>query len=328
MRRSSGRDRTIGRPGNRGRTWPTALTAAAILLAALATPAGAGNPRAGSGIVTGGGDDPGVVVEPSAADLELIDWKLAEAARLRAAGRRAAPSGHGAAPSGRRAAPSGHGAGPAPQMIAPCTWDCPPPSQYALESYARQQINAYYCGPAAAQVIINRTRGYFFADKDGEKTATNYRKQSTIGAFMGTDSNGSTAWMVKSGLNQYADLAASGSSVAFSVVSFGAGSDFHWAMVIATWDLVRGAAVPIQMTYDSQHLASWSSSTWWTNHKSWTIRHWISIYGYDGLWDGTYGPQLYYTDSSAGLGGQTGTFRNASRLVFNLNQANSGRVVY
>jgi hypothetical protein len=99
-------------------------------------------------------------------------------------------------------------------------------------------------------------------------------------------------------------------------------------MILATWGYSRGAGVPVEMTFDGQHLVSWTSNTWWNNHKSTTVRHWISVYGYDGFWDGTGGPRLYFTDSSGGLGGQTGNFQNASKLLYNLNQANSARIVY
>jgi hypothetical protein len=286
----------------------------------------AGSVRAGDPetIVTGGGDDPGIAVVESAADRAITDWKLAEAARLRAAAR--AALGDSALRPGSRREPGRQG--PQPAYLAPPCSDCPP-SGYLLESFARQQNTWYFCGPATAQVIVNRTRGFYFTDQDGQDTASNYRKQSAIASTMGTDTDGSTAWMVKRGLNQYADLGASGRTVEFTVLDgISSGSDFGWAMVLATYYLERGAAVPVQMTYSSQHLASWTSSTWWSSHKSTVVRHWISIYGYSGFWDGTYGPQLFLTDSSGGYGGRTGSFQNATRLVYNLNQANSRRIVY
>lgn len=280
-----------------------------MVLAAIAGPVSAGNPR---NTVIGGGDNPGVVVVQSPEDIAINRWKAEEAARLRAAAAAATPR-----------------SGPQPAMPAPpCGTDCPP-AEFILESYARQQHTWYYCGPASAQVVINRTRGYVFASVDGQSTATNYRAQSTIAAFMGTDADGSTAGMVRNGLNQYADLDASGRLVPFTILEdIASGSDFHWAMVTATWALLRGAAVPVQMTFSSQHLVSWTSSSWWNNHRSTTVRHWISVYGYSGFWDGTYGPKVLFTDSAGGYGGQTGKFQNASRLVFNLNQANSARIVY
>lgn len=283
-----------------GRPWKTSA-AVAVLLAAVAAPVSAGNPEPR---VVGGGDDPNVAVQQSHHDVAVNRWKAREASRLQAAV-------------------------PQPLMPAPsCTADCPP-VQFILGSYARQQITGYYCGPASAQVIINRTRNVVSSSVDGQSTTTNYRTQSAIASFMGTDTGGSTAGMVRNGLNQYADLDASGAVVPFTVVDdLASGSDFHWAMVSATFFLLRGAAVPVQMTLSSQHLASWMSASWWNNHKSTTVRHWISIYGYSGFWDGTYGPQLYFTDSAGGYGGSTGNFQNASRLIYNLNQANSGRIVY
>ena len=135
-------------------------------------------------------------------------------------------------------------------------------------------------------------------------------------------------WVSDYGLNQFANLEDSGSRVAFTILDgIASGADFHWAMVTATYVLRRGAPVPVQMTFSSQHLASWGS-TWWNRNQGVTVRHWISVRGYSGFWDGTYGPSLSYTDSAGGYGGATGNFTSASRLVYNLNQANSGRIVY
>lgn len=307
MRRSSGFRRTIR----------TAPVAAAVLLAVISTPVAAADP---SGTVTGGGDDPAISVQQSGADRAVTRWKVRQAARLRAAVEQAA----------HRSGDRGSWGAPQPNLIPPpCGADCPPVT-FVLDSWARQQINWFYCGPASAQVIINQTRDVVSSSTDGQSTTTNYRAQSAIGSSMGTnDSIGSSSGMVRNGLNQYANLDVSGDRVPFTILdNIASGSDFHWAMVTATWMLGRGAAVPVQMTYSSQHLASWTSSSWWNRNQGTTVRHWISVRGYSGFWDGTYGPDLYYTDSAGGLGGQTGNFTTASRLLYNLNQANSGRIVY
>ncbi|HJW21584.1 MAG TPA: hypothetical protein VJ506_04055 [Candidatus Limnocylindrales bacterium] len=248
----------------------------------------------------------------------MTRWKVSQAGRLRAAAERASARASGRA-----------GQTPQPGFIAPCGSDCPPYS-YVLDSSARQQINWYYCGPAAAQVIVNQTRDVTSSSTNGQSTATNYKAQSVIGSYMGTnDSIGTSSAMLRNGLNQFADLEDSGSRVAFSILDdIASGADFHWAMVTATWMLRRGAAVPVQMTYSSQHLASWLSSSWWNRNPGAIVRHWTSVRGYAGLWDGSYGPSVYYTDSAGGYGGQTGNFVTASRLLYNLNQANSGRIVY
>lgn len=266
-------------------------------------------------MVIGGGDDPSVVIRQSNDDNAVTRWKLHQAARLRSAVELA-----GRPATGQR---------PQPALVAPpCGTDCPPVT-FALQSWARQQITSYYCGPASAQVIINRTRDVVSSSTDGQSTTTNYRAQSVIASFMGTGTSGSTAGMVRNGLNQFADLDTSWARVPFTILDgISSGSDFHWAMVTATWMLLRGAAVPVQMTFSSQHLASWTSASWWNNHSGYTVRHWLSVRGYSGFWDGTYGPILYFTDSAGGYGGVTGNFSNASRLMYNLNQANSARIVY
>jgi len=310
-------EEAIAMPRSSGRISSTvvASVAATVLSAVIASPVAAAGPSPGA-VVVGGGDDPSIVVEPSAADRALDRWKLRIGAELRAAYEYAS----------RRASPRSVGTAQ-PDFIAPCGSDCPPDT-FVLDSWARQQITWYYCGPAAAQVIINQSRGVVASASDGQSTKTNYRSQSAIGSSMGTnDSTGSSSWMVRSGLNEFADLDASGSDVPFTVVDIASGSDFHWAMVTATYYLRRGAAVPVQMTFSSQHLASWTTS-WWNRNQGAIVRHWISVRGYSGMWDGSYAPSLAYTDSAGGYGGQTGNFTSSTRLVFNLNQANSGRIVY
>lgn len=306
MRRSSGRPRATA----------VASVAAAVLLAAMSSPVSAGDPV--GRVVVVGGDDPSIRVEQTADERAVTRWKVSQAARLRAAVEGASTRASG-----------GSSQVPQPGFIAPCGSDCPPNS-FRLDSWARQQINWYYCGPAAAQVIINQTREVTSSSTNGQSTTTNYRTQSVIGSYMGTnDSVGTSSAMLRNGLNQFADLEHSGSHVAFSILDgIASGADFHWAMVTATWMLRRGAAVPVQMTYSSQHLASWLSSSWWNRNPGAIVRHWTSVRGYAGLWDGSYGPSLYYTDSAGGYGGQTGNFVTASRLLYNLNQANSGRIVY
>ncbi|HYL40913.1 MAG TPA: hypothetical protein VET90_06355, partial [Candidatus Binatus sp.] len=302
---SSGRSRATG----------VASVAAAVLLAAISSPVAATEP----GRIGTGGDDPAIVVAQSAEDLAVTRWKLDQAERLRVAVGR-----------GARAEGAGQGARPQPALVPPvCTYDCAPVT-FALASWARQQINWYYCGPASAQVIINQTREIASASTGGQSTTANYRTQSAIGSFMGTnDQTGTSSGQLRNGLNQFADLDDTGRHIAFTILDgIASGSDFHWAMVTATWLLQRGAAVPVQMTYSSQHLASWASSSWWSRNPSAVVRHWISVHGYSGFWDGSYTPTLAYTDSAGGYGGQTGNFVSSSRLVYNLNQANSGRIVY
>jgi hypothetical protein len=302
MRRSSGRFRATA----------VASVAAAVLLAAISSPAAAGEPGP---IVIGGGDDPSITVAQTADDLAVTRWKLREAARLRSVVEQASRL-------------PAHRHGPQPALVPPPCGNCPPDT-FVLDSWARQQITWYYCGPASAQVIINQTRGVVSSSTSGQSTTTNYRAQSVIGSFMGTnDSSGSSSGMVRSGLNEFANLDVPGGHVGFTIADGLSGNDFHWAMVEATWSLQRGAAVPVQMTFSSQHLASWTSSSWWNHNPGAIVRHWTSVRGYSGFWDGTYGPTLYYTDSAGGYGGQTGNFVTPSRLLYNLNQANSGRIVF
>ncbi len=205
------------------------------------------------------------------------------------------------------------------------------PSSYIVSTYARTQYKWYYCGPTVVQVIVNRTRGYYFEDEAGaESTTHNYRKQTTIASYMGTESIlRSDAPNVKTGLNGYANLSHTGTYIPFTIYeNITTGALFHSKMITATYSWRRGAAVPVRMTFASQHLASWGSQTWWNAHSGDVVLHWIAARGYNGYWDGTYTPKLYYSDSSSGFGGDTGNFTDPSRRVFELNNWHSKRIVY
>lgn len=133
---------------------------------------------------------------------------------------------------------------------------------------------------------------------------------------------------MEDGLNHYADTSATGTNIPFTVYTTGSGADFHERVILATFNWDRGLGIPIQMTYTSYHLSSWRNSTWWSSHQGITIKHWLVGYGYNGFWDGTTGPQVLFDDSSGGLGGSTGAFTDPSIDVYDLNYANSKRVVY
>jgi hypothetical protein len=275
-----------------------------MLLVAAVVPAAQAAGTGPASSIMGGGDDPSIRRVQSAEDLAIGRWKRGEMLRLRDR---------------------------TPHQVgdALCVGDCVP-SSWSVPAYARAQITWYYCGVATTQVIVNATREVYSTAADGDASATNWVTQSRLGAFMGTTSDsGSSSWMVRDGANAFADTIVGFSNVRFTVLeNIASGADFHWAMITSIWDLLRPAAVPVQMTYSSQHLASWSSQTWWSTRTGTVIRHWITIKGYAGFWDGTYDPTLTYLDSAGGLGGGTGQYRDASRLIFNLNQANSKRLVY
>ena len=57
-------------------------------------------------------------------------------------------------------------------------------------------------------------------------------------------------------------------------------------------------------------------------------KHWITIYGYAGMWDGTDDPQIYYTES-AGNGSQgPGSYHVGALTMWKVNQYNAKTIVW
>jgi hypothetical protein len=57
-------------------------------------------------------------------------------------------------------------------------------------------------------------------------------------------------------------------------------------------------------------------------------KHWIVIYGFEGLWDGTQGPQLYYTESAGNGSKNPGQYVVDSYTMWKVNQYNASTMVW
>jgi hypothetical protein len=205
------------------------------------------------------------------------------------------------------------------------------PSSYVLTTYARQQTTDYYCGPATAQVIINRTRGIYSSSTLGNSTTTNWKTQAALakvmkwwnskkGIWENVDQAGQTnAYMMKAGLNAEARLP---SGFAYGIVYPSSGSQWHSMVITDIYQWKMPFATPIKMDRYHPLLTSWRSL------PEAEIWHWIPIRGYAGFWDGSANPQVHYNDSSANQGGGTGAYRDSSTKLYALNQNNSGRIVW
>jgi hypothetical protein len=169
-----------------------------------------------------------------------------------------------------------------------------PPTYKTLDTRAREQNNGWYCGPAAGQVVINWSRGYFYDGLDGENATKNYKKQSVIADEMdttypdGTDGNG-----VKRGLNTFAQMP--NADWRYYYQSPGSGSTFHSWIVddVAGWEMPLIPSVkPHKPDQDNPeyYLPNWPGES--------TAKHCIVIRGYNGFWDATDGPKVYYSDST------------------------------
>ena len=193
-----------------------------------------------------------------------------------------------------------------------------------LSVEARDQVRSYYCGPAVGQVIAN----YSWAVGWG----SNKYLQSTIAQWMATDANGQTnAYWLEAGLER----ATAGSPRRPAnwnwVVTLLQDSDrdgqFGDQLHTYVRSNVSGSRMPLAIAvkphdpYGQFHLVSWPRPAGSTGH-------WITAYGWVGLWTGTDYARLYYTDSSRDEGGSTGKFWDPMRHIAGMIMAHHGRFVW
>lgn len=299
-----------------------ALALATLAVASVASPAFAAKPT-GTHIIGGGppADEPWI--PPTAEEQAVIDAKLAMASEVEAS---SGSSGSGVSPNSFCANSPGTDA---TSTTSSCVYV---PTSYALGTYARRQNNNFYCGPATAQVIINRSRGFYSSNTDGEALPFNYRRQSYIATRLlwynaakvrweNTNTIGGTnAYMLTNGLNELARLP---SGFAYAVVSTGTGSEWHSKIITDTYQWKMAFGTPVKMTSNSRRLISWRPIV-----GNAVVVHWVAIRGYNGPWNGTDGPQALYNDSSGAQGGGTGSYSDSSLKMWQLNIWHTARVVW
>ena len=191
---------------------------------------------------------------------------------------------------------------------------------------ARDQINGWYCGPAVGQVIAN----YSWAVPAG----ANKYVQRKIAEWMGTDVNGQTgAFALAAGL----ETATAGSPrrpanwawiVTALVDSDGDGwrGDQLDAMVRSN---ISNSRMPLAISVkphdafspSGAHLLSWPQPVQ-------SVGHWVAIYGWVHIHDGSDRARMYYTDSSGDEGGATGKFWTPTRWFTLLIIEHTGRLVW
>jgi hypothetical protein len=300
------------------------MVLAVLTAITLASPAMAGKPTGGTRNIGGGPPDDEPWIPLSAEEQQGLDLRLAQADAVTVATKKAMTS---LSIEGSFCPTASLVAG----MDAVTSTTCSTPS-YTLATNARRQTKDYYCGPATAQVIINHSRGIYSTNIDGENATTNYMKQTAIAQRLtwtnpatarveDTDDIGQTnAYMLANGLNA---LAKRPSGFTYYVVQTGTGSQWHSKVITETqqWHMAFGTA--IKMTSSSPRLSSWPPLS-----AGVTVRHWIPIRGYRGLWDGSYTPRVYYNDSSDQQGGGTGSYSDPSLTVYNLNAWHTARLVW
>jgi hypothetical protein len=207
--------------------------------------------------------------------------------------------------------------------IAPLSCAVP---QGFLPVEARDQNFGHYCGPAVGQVIAN----YSWAMPAG----ANKYLQRTIADWMGTDVNGQTgAFALVAGLergtaNSPRRPAGWRWVVTDLVDSDGDGwrGDQLDAFVRSN---ISNSRMPLAISVkphdpfspSGAHLLSWPNPVQ-------SVGHWVAIYGWMHIHDGTDRARMYYTDSSRDEGGATGKFWTPTRWFTLLIIEHTGRLVW
>ncbi len=176
---------------------------------------------------------------------------------------------------------------------------------------ARDQVNGWYCGPAVGQVIAN----YSWAMAPG----MNKYLQRDLAVWMSTDVNGGTgSWNMERGL----ETATWGSPR----------RPANWDWIVTRLEdtdrdgwvgdqldayvrsNISNSRMPLAISVkphdpaspSGAHLASWPQPVW-------SVGHWVAIYGWVAIHDGTDRARMYFTDSSRDEGGATGKFWTPTR---------------
>lgn len=200
---------------------------------------------------------------------------------------------------------------------------CPPPSG-SLAVEARDQTKGTYCGPATGQVIAN----YTWAMGAGQNKYT----QAQIAGWMNTDINGGTdAFNLERGLERATTGAprrpAGWDWVVINLADRNGnglvGDELHGYVRSNVSGSKMPLAIPVK-PHDRNsafHLSSWPFVVQ-------SIGHWIPLYGWIGLYDGTDSARIRYTDSSKDEGGSTGKFSDPTRHLAILIMEHTKRLVW
>ena len=200
---------------------------------------------------------------------------------------------------------------------------CSVPSDFLVIA-ARDQTRGHYCGPAVGQVIANHTWAV--------PLNANKYTQAQLAVWMQTDVFGGTsAYSMEYGLEVATRNAPRRPAGWDWVVSPLEDTDRDGTFGDQLHAYVRsnvsgsnmGLAISVK-PHDANgrfHLSSWPKPV---NSPG----HWISAYGWWGLYDGSDSARLYYTDSSRDEGGATGTFWDPIRHIGGMIRDHTQRFVW
>jgi len=193
-----------------------------------------------------------------------------------------------------------------------------------LDARARRQSTSFWCGPASGQVVINYSRGYVFSNLTGDGTSTNWTSQDTIAGWMKTtESAGTLGSNLAAALNRPDAVLKPQPEWSYLYATNADGADMHAKIVtdIGKYSMPLVIAVRPHAVDAAYYLPSWPKELP-------GAKHWITIYGYDGFWDGTDYPQVYYTESSGNGGKSPGPYNVGSLTMWKVNQYNAKTIVW
>lgn len=200
----------------------------------------------------------------------------------------------------------------------------PPSSQMVLAARARHQSTVFWCGPASGQVVINYSRGYVYDSLNGDSSATNWKTQATIAGWMKTtESQGTLGSNLAAALNRPDAVQKPIPEWTYVYGHNADAEDLHSKIVTDVSQFAMPAVIAVMphKTGAAYWLPSWP-------RDAGNAKHWIVIYGYDGLWDGTQGPQLYYTESAGNGSKNPGQYIVDSYAMWKVNQYNASTMVW
>jgi hypothetical protein len=193
-----------------------------------------------------------------------------------------------------------------------------------LEVHARHQMTVFWCGPASGQVVINYSRGYDSTLLNGDSTVTNWRSQTTIANWMKTnESQGTLGSNLTAALNRPDAVLKPFPEWSYIYARNTDGQDLDAKVVadVSQFAMPLVIAVMPHKTDAAYWLPSWP-------RDAGNAKHWIVMYGFDGIWDGTAGPQIFYTESAGNGAKNPGNYVTDAITMWKVNQYNASTIVW
>ena len=196
------------------------------------------------------------------------------------------------------------------------------PVSRILDTNFRQQKTSYWCGPASAQVAINVSRGYDFAQKGGENAATNWKLQSEIAAWAKTTASAGTSGAnLEAALNRPSAVLRPSADWIYVFADTG-DIDSYFNKVVT--DVASDGMPLISLVRPNEpgkdfHLSSWQGAP---IHAG----HWIVLRGYRGLSADL--ATIYYNDSSEGYQGGTGAYSDSALTMWKVSHYHSDMIIW